>query len=436
MVPDNVKRRDVIKMAGAGSAAMLGGGTLVGDTARAASTADEVDVALYVDDHVYEDHGYDPAFTAQQLTGRALEYNDVFDYAVTVVRDHSFDLRDLGSTNPCDDILPAFDDWLKGDNPDGYDYKSDHENHYLIYHGDDSKGGCAWPRVGVGWGDGLAQLDTYEPSRFAPKSDDAAIQVTIQEIGHTLGLCDGSDHNCGMHYEDVDRVHETASVPDSGDVYTTPMGAEYGGSNQCGQSTTGKPGYFEDEWEDAYWWYDCAGRQLRSHFDRQHLITVEGADDGDWESYNFTVSGTIVGKSTDCGANTNSHDDVNGDTVDGWTYGGRDSYVFTGEITDFSGDSGISVYVDCEEVFVDSVGNNTITIDGYDNGDWSSYEFTVAGGLRKTGANGASFNEHDEVTRRTVDGWTYSGKDSYRYWGGVKKSGFDVTGASYYFSSN
>ncbi|PSQ16767.1 hypothetical protein BRD00_10110 [Halobacteriales archaeon QS_8_69_26] len=421
-------------MGAAGGAALVGGAALPAGTARA-DTADKVDVAIYVDTHVHEDHGYDPAYTAQQLMGRALTYNDVFDWEVTVVEDHSFDLRDV-TWDGCGDILSAFDDWLKGDNPDGYHYKSDHENHYLLYHSDERTGGCAWPRVGVGWGDGLAQLDTFNPDRFAPKSDDVGIQVTLQEMGHMLGMCDGSDHNCGMHYEDVSRVHETDSLPSSGDVYTTPMGAHYGGQNQCDQDAVSEPGYWEEEWEDAYYWYDCAGRQLRRHFDRQHLITIEGADDGDWESYQFSVSGTIVEKSTDCGATTNSHDDVNGDTVDGWTYGGRDSYVFTGEITDFTADGGVSVYVDCEEVFVDSVGNNTITIDGYDNGSWSTYEFTVAGGLRKSTDNGASINNHDDVVGRTADGWVNSGKDSYRYWGGVKKAGFDVSGASYSFSSN
>jgi hypothetical protein len=42
----------------------------------------------------------------------------------------------------------------------------------------------------------------------------------------------------------------------------------------------------------------------------------------------------------------------------------------------------------------------------------------------------------DKVNGRSADGWTYSGKDSYRYWGGVKKAGLDLDGVSYSFSSN
>ncbi len=430
MARSNFGRRDLLR-AGVGGAALLGGVTLSG-TAGAADTGDTVDVALYVDGHVHEAYGYDPALAAQTLLGRALEYNEIYDYAVTVVRDPGFDVRDLDSTASCDDILPAFDDWLKAQ-----DRKADHEDHHLIHHSDEALGGCAWPRVSVGWGETLGEMDPFDPDRFAEKTrgtaDDAlgdALQVTMHEISHTLGI----GHGDGMHYAANDDVHGDPSLPGGGgDVYTTPQGAPFDGENDCGQPTEGKPGWFSTEYADAFYWYDCAGAKLRSNFDRRHLLTVEGADDGDWEQYHLEVSGDILEQSTACDASVNDHDDVRGDTVDGYTYGGRDSFVFTGEILEFTADDGVSVFIDCEPVLVDSVGNNAITLDGSGSDGWESYQFTVAGGLRRSRANGASINDGDRVAGRTADGRLYAGADSYRYWGGVLESGFDPDGATVRF---
>jgi len=427
MTRTNIGRRDLLR-AGVGGVALLGGGATLPGTASAADTAETVDVAIYVDSHVHEEYGYDPALTAQTLLCRALEYNELYDYAVTVVREPGFDVRELSSTGSCGDVLPSFDDWLIDQ-----DLKPAHENHHLIHHSEESLGGCAWPRVSVGWGETLGKMDPFDPDRFAQKTrgtaDDAlgdALQVTMHEISHTLGI----GHGDGMHYDESDDVHGDPSPPgESGDVYTTPQGAPFDGENQCGQATESKPGWSDTEYADAYYWYDCAGAKLRSNFDREHLVTIEGADDDGWEQYRLRVSGTVLERSTACDASTNDHDEVNGDTVEGYTYDGRDSYVFTGEILEFTADDGVSVYLDCEPVLVESVGNDLISLDGAATEGWEDYTFTVTGGLRRSRENGASINGGDRVAGRTADGQLQSGVDSYRYWGGVLEAGFDPDGA-------
>ncbi|MFB6146407.1 MAG: hypothetical protein ABEJ08_01810 [Halobacteriaceae archaeon] len=425
MPRNGITRRSVLKR-GVGAGAVLAGGLTVGVGTAAADTASKIDNAIYVDDHVYEDSGYQCAWTAQQLLGRALEYNDIYDYAVTVVRDHSFDVRDLSSTKSCDDILPAFDDWLKNNN-----LKADHENHHLIHHSDEALGGCAWPRVSVGWGDSLHELNTYDPARYAKKTrgvaDDAvgdAVQVTLHEISHTLGI----GHGDGMHYTDEDSVHGNPSLPGDGDdVYTTPQGAPMGGDNDCGQPADDVSNY-DVEYADAYYWYDCAGSLLRDNFDRTHVLTIEGT--GSEANYEFTVSGTLS-KSTKCDATKNSYDSISGSTADGRVIGGRDSYEFTGRITDFThSGADINTYIDCNEVFVASLGHNAVTVDGGSDGDSEYYSITVTGGLRKSDANSATINEYDAVETNTADGRVMSGRDTYRYWGGVLVSGFDDEGAT------
>lgn len=430
MPRNGISRRSVLKSGAAGAAAATG--LALGTGTAAAATASKVDVALYVDDHVYQDHGYDPAWTLQNMLGESLEYNEVYDYSLTVVREHSFDVRDLSSTGACDDILPGFDDWLKSNN-----LKSAHENHHLIYHSEDSLAGCAWPRVSVGHGDGLAQVSTWDPERYGKKTrgtaDDAtgdAIQVSMQEVGHTLGMCDGSDHNCGMHYTDEDSVKGNPTLPgDGNDVYTTPMGASWGADNQCG-TYADDVGSYDTEYGDVYWWYDCAGGQLRTNFDRTHTFTIEGS--GSEATYDLTVSGTLS-KSTDCGGTKNSYDTVSGSSASGRVVGGRDTYEFTGEITDFThSGASINTYVDCEQVFVSSVGNGGFTVDGQGDSEDEEYTISVSGGLRKTKQNNGTINAYDRVQSNTADGEVIAGRDSYLYWGGILTSGYDAGGADVY----
>lgn len=423
---------------------MVGGRLLTGDPVGAAPQGSGVDLALYVGDHLHEEHGVVPGVTARQLVGRALEHAGIYDYAVTVRRARDFDPGRFDPPRPCEAVLPAFENWLAST-----DRRGDHDSHYLLYHGGGTDGGCARGRVGVGRGDGLAGLDARDPGRFFPIARDGGAWLTLQEVGHTLGLCAGSDHDCGARYRDADRVRGASRLPDPTGVYVTPMDADTGGTNQCGQPTAGDPGWARSEWVDARYWDDCAGRQLRERFDRRHLLTVE-APDGD-PAYRFTVSGSVLGRSDGCGApGAGGTDAVDDGAVEGRVEGSRRSYAFTGEITDFSADPGVGVWIDCDPVVPDSVGNDTLTIEGTGDGP-GSYRFAVAGGLRRAGREREPGKEDDRdgpddsgderepaedpIDGRTATGRVDDGTVGYRYWGGVRAEGFAVEGADYRFRS-
>ena len=85
-------------------------------------------------------------------------------------------------------------------------------------------------------------------------------------------------------------------------------------------------------------------------------------------------------------------------------FGGKDSYRFDGEITDFALDGPATVYLNGEEVDPATLGpSNVLTIEG-DEGE-ANYEFTVSGALEKSTDMGASINDGD-----TVDGGTATGE--------------------------
>jgi hypothetical protein len=458
LAPDT-SRRNVLKGVVGTVGGLTVGTALESGVARAANWDQLTDVAVYVDGHTYEDYGYDPAWTLQTLLQDAFAYNEIQAHAVTVVRDGGgFDLREQGyqdsdgngryDVGQCT-IKDDFRGYLKSNN-----LYADHEDHHLIYHHEDKLAGCGGSRVSVGHGDQLANLSgaPFDPDRFdehvrgpgTTTPGDAAF-VSMQEVGHSHGLCDGSDHDCGMHYDKYDvengEVHGTtkSDLPDTTDaVYSTPMGATLGGYNQCDQyADDATSSTYVTEYTDAWWWYRCAGTQLRDKFPRVHTFTIESA--GEYVSYDFTVSGSVLGKSTKCNATKNSGDSISGDSASGEVNnGGRDTYLFGGDITSFSaskGDYAYNLYVKCQEVVEESVGNNLVTIDGVDDGDWEHYDITSSRGLRKTTANGASIQDGDQITTTNggkntrADGAVYGGKDSYLYWGGILKSGFDDGGA-------
>jgi hypothetical protein len=80
---------------------------------------------------------------------------------------------------------------------------------------------------------------------------------------------------------------------------------------------------------------------LQSKYD--HTIVFDSrSGTGDYE---FTVSGEVV-KSVARGARKNAGDTISNSTVTGRVSGGRDSYVFNGEIESINVDSGITVLLD------------------------------------------------------------------------------------------
>jgi hypothetical protein len=501
-ITPTASRRNVLRGVAGTVGGLTVGTALESGVARAANWDQLTDVAVYVDGHTYDDFGYEPAWTLQTLLQDSFEYNEIQAHSVTVMRDGGgYDLREYTkdpSNRPDyygdkddgdgDDESDSdfFGDYEDADEDGVYergsagrlgelstkqiidDFKqylevndlfSNHEDHHLIYHHEDKLKGRGGGRISVGHGDQLANLDggPYDPDRYSVHTrggsvtpGDAAF-VSMQEVGHMLGLCDGSDHNCGMHYDEADveydEVHDTTTYDlagDGDDVYSTPMGAAKGGYNQCDQwaDDPTESGY-DVEYTDARWWYRCAGNQLRNDIPRVHTLTIESS--GDYVEYDFSVSRSVIDKSTKCNATINSGDSISGNSASGQVNnGGRDTYLFSGDVTSFSASKPTyeyDVYVKCQEVIEESLGNNVVTIDGGSDGNSESYDLTASRGLRKSTANGASIQNGDQIyvtnggKNQRVTGRVYDGVDSFRYWGGILRENYDTGGATVTYSS-
>ncbi|MDL5362763.1 right-handed parallel beta-helix repeat-containing protein [Halalkalicoccus sp. NIPERK01] len=79
--------------------------------------------------------------------------------------------------------------------------------------------------------------------------------------------------------------------------------------------------------------------------DLERILTVSGR--GTTAHYEFSVSGE-VGKSTEYGGTINDYDSVDGSRVTGRTTREPDSFVFTGEVTDFEASAPVDVAIDGE----------------------------------------------------------------------------------------
>jgi len=157
-----------------------------------------------------------------------------------------------------------------------------------------------------------------------------------------------------------------------------------------------------------------------------HTITIEGPSDGP-RDYEFAVEADLA-KDDAMGATIDSNDTIDGTTASGTVYGGRDSYTYTGSVTWFDGDDGLTVYIDGSEVDPATLGEtHTITIESPD-GSNRNYEFAVEADLAKDDAMNASINDGDTIDGTTATGSVYGGRDSYTYTGNlVRFAGEDVT---------
>ncbi|WP_256686690.1 hypothetical protein [Halococcus qingdaonensis] len=93
----------------------------------------------------------------------------------------------------------------------------------------------------------------------------------------------------------------------------------------------------------------------------KHVVIIGGEPD-EKVNYRMTVTGSIDRRGQSYGAPIDDSgvtqdpdlDIISGSTVAGRLGGGGDAYRITGEITDFEGGDDVSVYVDGEEIDVDS----------------------------------------------------------------------------------
>jgi len=158
---------------------------------------------------------------------------------------------------------------------------------------------------------------------------------------------------------------------------------------------------------------------------RSYVLTIDDVDDdGNTASYDFTVSGSLE-KSDAYDATIDTGDSISGSSASGQVTNGRDSYRFTGEITDFSVDAPVNPLIDGDEVFTASLGHNVINMNG--TGDAQEYQFSVVGGAGAYDGTSGS----DTVSDRTISGTVWDGStDSYDYRNGVFVAGFTDGGTN------
>ena len=151
--------------------------------------------------------------------------------------------------------------------------------------------------------------------------------------------------------------------------------------------------------------------------DLENVVTIHG--NLGFARYEFAVSGALE-KSTDMGATIDDHDTLDGQTATGHVWGGKDSYRFSGEISQFELQDPATVYVNGVEVDPSFLGGDlphVLTIHG-DQG-FARYEFSVSGSLEKSTDGGATIDDHDTLDGQTATGHVWGGKDSYRFDGSV-----------------
>lgn len=148
---------------------------------------------------------------------------------------------------------------------------------------------------------------------------------------------------------------------------------------------------------------------------------------GDLAEYSFSTSGDVT-KSKYMGATIDdSYDSIESGGASGAVKGTRDSYAFTGEVTDFSADDNLRVYLNREEVDVATLSaepqfENTLTVEG--KGGRTDYRFAVEGELEENyGLGGA-----DSISGKTAEGAVTSGQDSYTFSGDIASFSIETDG--------
>ena len=159
-----------------------------------------------------------------------------------------------------------------------------------------------------------------------------------------------------------------------------------------------------------------------SQFGR-NTLTFESTD-GNRADYTFSVSGDIT-KSAWMGATVNDSDTVDKGTATGYMTNGRDSYAYTGEITNFESDSNLRVWLNGEPTGTDALNRepqfeNTLTIEGL--GPKTEYRFSVEGDL----AENYGLSGEDKIDGNLATGAVSTGQDSYTFSGDI--SNFEPDG--------
>jgi hypothetical protein len=150
------------------------------------------------------------------------------------------------------------------------------------------------------------------------------------------------------------------------------------------------------------------------------VLTIEGAPEA---KYEFAVTDSLE-KSTMFNATADPNDDVSGTNVTGQVGGGgRDSYVFSGDITRLILDGGATLYYNGEQVDSAEYLANTVTIESQSSAE---YEITTSDGIVKSAVRGAA-DPDDDIAGTTATGQVgEGGRDSYAYPGEI--TSLDING--------
>ncbi len=140
-----------------------------------------------------------------------------------------------------------------------------------------------------------------------------------------------------------------------------------------------------------------------------NALTIEGAPGAE---YTLGVSGTLE-KSTAMGATIDPNDGLAGSVATGQVGGGgRDSYAFSGTITQIVLNGGANLYYNGERVDPAEYLQNTVTVE---SASTAAYEITASDGIVKSAAMGAA-DPNDVISGRTAIGTVgEGGRDSYAY---------------------
>ena len=160
--------------------------------------------------------------------------------------------------------------------------------------------------------------------------------------------------------------------------------------------------------------------------DPDRVITIIDEWPRERSNYEFTVDGDLE-KSEDNHATIDDEDEIDGSTATGFVHGGRDSYRFSGEITDFSVDGPVAVVLDGDEVEPAELASDLsdyVTIESDGRGR-VEYEFSVDGDLEKSVDNRATIDDEDEIDGSTATGFVWGWKDSYRFSGEITEFELD-----------
>lgn len=239
-----------------------------------------VEIEIWVDQHVYDHYGYDPAHTFQSLLADNLSFNNVDSWAVGSNIEIPLDGRDdqFSGDDATREIRLAFEQWVD----ENVGLNAQDSAHLLFDVADKGTwNGAAQNNCSVAVGNFLHKVDSSDPPRWA-EADRAqgmdvgdSYRITMSEVGHDLGICgnggcDGgagdSAHGCGFNYDSGSYYAPSGFPGDGDDLSMTPMGEPNDSDtpNDCGYYGVDPADKDDKQYNDGYWFSDCAGDCIRN----------------------------------------------------------------------------------------------------------------------------------------------------------------------------